>query len=166
MRFDITKVDYRDLSEKAMKFCEGCDQEALKNYFGTCKNLEEMNKIAEALADALGEPEFYDIAEFSKVEQELCSLKNVGKKVVFKTVRNKFVVGKVYSNCITLGTMTTEYNTPEEAFERGQVVEPNNQTRSATIHFRCTPHEKEEIERMAKESHKSISAFILDAVFC
>ena len=52
---DIMKIDIRELEEKAQRFFEESDEGALRDFFGDCKTIEEINATANDLYD-----EFFD----------------------------------------------------------------------------------------------------------
>lgn len=50
-KLDLNKLDIRDLSEKAQRFFETSDIEALQDLFGDCKTAEEIDAVANDLYD-------------------------------------------------------------------------------------------------------------------
>lgn len=50
-RKELMSIDIRNLSEKAGRFFEESDQEALADLFGSCRSIEEIDKKAEAMYD-------------------------------------------------------------------------------------------------------------------
>ena len=50
-RKELMSIDIRNLSDKAGRFFEESDQEALADLFGSCRSLAEIDKKAEAMYD-------------------------------------------------------------------------------------------------------------------
>lgn len=54
----INKIDYRDLNNNAKRLFEVSDQGGLYAHFGSCANVEEINRTADELAEEY--PELFE----------------------------------------------------------------------------------------------------------